>query len=58
MWSAMVPAPLRRYDGVGRRTIEKKSKLLLIADEVHQFKNIADEPLGFLCIIPSREQSA
>jgi len=24
--------------------------------EVHQFKNVADEPLGFLCIIPPREE--
>ena len=25
--------------------------------EVHQFKNIGDEPLGFLCIIPPKEES-
>jgi quercetin dioxygenase-like cupin family protein len=25
--------------------------------EPHQFKNIGDEPLGFLCVIPSREES-
>ena len=25
--------------------------------EVHQFKNIGDEPLGFLCIIPPKKQS-
>ncbi len=25
--------------------------------EVHQFKNVGDEPLGFLCIIPSRGES-
>jgi len=24
--------------------------------EVHQFRNIGEEPLGFLCIIPSGEQ--
>jgi quercetin dioxygenase-like cupin family protein len=24
--------------------------------EPHQFKNIGDEPLGFLCVIPSREE--
>jgi quercetin dioxygenase-like cupin family protein len=23
--------------------------------ELHQFKNIGDEPLGFLCVIPARE---
>ena len=26
--------------------------------EVHQFRNIRDEPLGFLCIIPAKEESA
>jgi quercetin dioxygenase-like cupin family protein len=25
--------------------------------EVHQFRNIGEEPLGFLCVIPSREES-
>jgi quercetin dioxygenase-like cupin family protein len=25
--------------------------------EPHQFKNIGDEPLGFLCVIPSREEN-
>lgn len=25
--------------------------------EMHQFKNIGDEPLGFLCVIPAREKS-
>lgn len=24
-------------------------------DEQHQFENIGDEPLGFLCVIPSKE---
>lgn len=24
--------------------------------EVHQFKNIGDEPLGFLCVIPPKKQ--
>jgi quercetin dioxygenase-like cupin family protein len=24
-------------------------------DEIHQFKNIGDEPLGFLCVIPALE---
>jgi quercetin dioxygenase-like cupin family protein len=26
-------------------------------DEVHQFKNSGEEPLGFLCVIPPREAS-
>jgi quercetin dioxygenase-like cupin family protein len=26
-------------------------------DEVHQFKSIGEEPLGFLCVIPAREHS-
>ena len=26
--------------------------------EPHQFKNVGDEPLGFLCIIPAREENA
>jgi quercetin dioxygenase-like cupin family protein len=25
--------------------------------EPHQFKNAGDEPLGFLCVIPSREEN-
>ena len=25
--------------------------------EAHQFKNAGDEPLGFLCVIPSREEN-
>lgn len=25
--------------------------------EPHQFKNVGDEPLGFLCVIPSREEN-
>jgi len=25
--------------------------------EAHQFRNAGDEPLGFLCVIPSREES-
>jgi len=25
--------------------------------EVHQFKNIGDEPLGFLCVIPPKEEN-
>ena len=25
--------------------------------EIHQFKNIGDEPLGFLCIIPPKEKN-
>jgi quercetin dioxygenase-like cupin family protein len=25
--------------------------------EPHQFKNVGDEPLGFLCIIPAREEN-
>jgi oxalate decarboxylase/phosphoglucose isomerase-like protein (cupin superfamily) len=24
-------------------------------NEQHQFENIGDEPLGFLCVIPSKE---
>jgi len=28
------------------------------SNEVHQLRNIGEEPLGFLCIIPSREESA
>lgn len=24
--------------------------------EVHQFRNVGEEPLGFLCIIPAREE--
>jgi quercetin dioxygenase-like cupin family protein len=25
--------------------------------EPHQFKNVGDEPLGFLCVIPSRKEN-
>ncbi len=25
------------------------------SDEQHQFENLSDEPLGFLCVIPSKE---
>ena len=25
--------------------------------EPHQFKNVGDEPLGFLCVIPTREEN-
>ncbi len=28
------------------------------SQEVHQFKTTGDEPLGFLCIVPSREHKA
>ncbi len=26
-------------------------------DEVHQFKSVGDEPLGFFCIIPAKEDN-
>lgn len=31
--------------------------LYIPPNEVHQLRNIGEEPLGFLCIIPSREES-
>jgi quercetin dioxygenase-like cupin family protein len=27
----------------------------VLPDEVHQLKNVGDEPFGFLCVIPALE---
>ena len=35
--------------------IEHGDVVYISPDEVHQLKNIGDEPFGFLCVIPSLE---
>jgi quercetin dioxygenase-like cupin family protein len=51
--------------GRGRLLLGEREYLLSFGDvvyisphEVHQFRAIGDEPLGFLCVVPAREESA
>lgn len=44
-------------DGSGPAEVSFGDVIYISPNEVHQFKNVGDETLGFLCIIPHLEES-